>query len=360
MKQLPNLNLLKDKDKKKNFFIKILLNQFNSYLNSKFKISTVKNMNVSVLIISAVLFLIYLGIKLAAPQFLVGGNTIAKQENYKLKTTDSAVVNDASYKYVFNNGNDCFNSFPLGAPKVKFINSENNPTALFCYKKYATQYNSQTKTPIWSANVLKKSDFNGATYHERTNDFREDPHLKGNKASQKPSDYTRSGWDRGHLAPSGDFAYNQEIMSESYYMTNIAPQLPENNRQIWRDLESATRQLIKKKGIDELYVTTGILYYIPKDKRGDKEKYDGSIAEFHGIKVPSHFYKVIVDPKNGMSAAFLIPNTSEVIGKSYKNYLIKISDLEELVKINFHHNLDDETAELLENVNSGTLVKHMK
>ena len=61
-----------------------------------------------------------------------------------------------------------------------------------------------------------------------------------------------------------------------------------------------------------------------------------------------------------MSAAFLIPNTPEVIGKSYKNYLIKISDLEELVKINFHPNLDDETAELLENVNSGTLVKHMK
>ena len=69
--------------------------------------------------------------------------------------------------------------------------------------------------------------------------FVPDPQVKGSTAMNE--DYTRSGYDRGHLAPAGDMKWSAKAMRESFYLSNICPQKPKLNRGIWKDLEEQCR-----------------------------------------------------------------------------------------------------------------------
>ena len=69
----------------------------------------------------------------------------------------------------------------------------------------------------------------------RYDKFQADPKVRGAKAY--PSDYTRSGYDRGHMAPAGDMKWSETAMQESFYMSNVCPQNRNLNRGDWKDLE---------------------------------------------------------------------------------------------------------------------------
>lgn len=325
-----------------------MFKKINNFINKKMSISQVKLFHTFVFVIFLISFGLYIVFKMVLPQFIVGGENSQLKNNYKIKVNESSQASSVNYKYIFGDEDNCFKNFPLGAPELNYDIVDS--TALFCYGKYAVQYNTSTKTPVWESHVLQKSDFTKNNYVERTNDFREDENIKNNEVSSKPSDYTRTGYDRGHLAPAGDFAYNEKYMSESFIMTNIAPQAPQNNRGNWSHLEQSIRKLLKSKNVNELYVTTGILYYQNnKDKNSN-----GTLGEFNGIKIPTHFYKIIIEPQSGYSAAYLIPNTNQDGSNHFSNYLIKISDLEKITQINFHPNLDKQQSQVIE-VESGRL-----
>lgn len=329
--------------------MKKIFNDLNNTINKKIKKSNIKMLDGILTAIFVIAFFVYIVLKLVFPSMIVGGENNQAQKDYTIKTSESSHPSAGAYKYIFGNEKgDCFKNYPLGAPALKYDIADK--TALFCYSKYAVQYNTNTKTPIWESHVLKKSDFVGASYNERTNDFREDKNIEGMKISSKPSDYSRTGYDRGHLAPAADFSYSEKAMSESFIMTNIAPQAPQNNRQIWSQLEQSIRKLLKHKNIQELYVTTGILYY----KNSKDKNSTGVMAEFNGIQAPTHFYKIIIEPKTGQSAAYLIPNTNDVGGQPFSNFLISIRELEKYTKIDFHPNLSNKESQAIE-VNSGKL-----
>lgn len=312
-------------------------------------------LNVGLIMLVTLAFIAYLVIKSVAPDKIVGGQNPQIKNNYKASVEDSTLVDGTLYRKVFGDEANCHQHFPLGVA----VSSKANPekTALFCYGKYAVQYNTETKTPIWAAHVIKGEDFKKGEYVERTNDFREDKNIAGLKVSSKPQDYTRTGFDRGHLAPAADFSYNPKFMSESFYMTNIAPQAPNHNRQIWANLEKSVRQLSKHKAVKELYITTGVVYYHNKGlKFGDQ---NGTLGSFNGIQIPTYFYKVIVEPKSGHSAAYLIPNTNAVANQHHNNFLIKISELEKVAKVDFHSKLSKELKLKIEN-NSGGLARSLQ
>ena len=114
--------------------------------------------------------------------------------------------------------------------------------------------------------------------------FRED---KSILTSSKPSDYFGSGFDRGHMLPHAS-AWNEKMRTESFYMTNIAPQLPKTNRGAWRKIEETERELSDPYCI----VISGT---------------DGKIAKMGGkIRIPEGFWKVIYNPEKKIKKAFYI------------------------------------------------------
>ena len=95
---------------------------------------------------------------------------------------------------------------------------------------------------------------------ERTDRFREDKKVPSGSA--KPSDYTKSGYDRGHLCPAADMTHSAEAMEETFLMSNISPQLPVFNRGIWKSLEKQVRDWGEK---ERIYIVTGPVF---KDNKG--------------------------------------------------------------------------------------------
>ena len=115
------------------------------------------------------------------------------------------------------------------------------------HEGYTLRYRDQYKVADWVAYPLLAYETTGDA--DRKNEqFKPDPFVANGTAL--PSDYTRSGYDRGHLAPAGDFKFSQRMMRETFYMSNISPQAPQFNRGVWKELEEQVRAwAIRDKGI---------------------------------------------------------------------------------------------------------------
>ena len=94
---------------------------------------------------------------------------------------------------------------------------------------YALGYIEKHEQPAWVQYVLTADEVSRAMVN-RSDDFRADPYVPTGSAT--PQDYTRSGYDRGHLVPAADMGYSDRTMSESFYMSNMSPQDPQFNRGI--------------------------------------------------------------------------------------------------------------------------------
>lgn len=162
-----------------------------------------------------------------------------------------------------------------------------------CKLAYSAYYDPLTRGPLW---VAQRLSGNVSGDEPRTNDFRPDPDLPRG-ASPSNSDYARSGWDRGHMAPAEDFSRDPSAMSESFLFSNIVPQHPKNNRLAWKELESLTREWARTRG--EVYVISGPIYNngAPLERLGRSQ-----------VWVPTHVFKIIIDPRRGESLAFALPN----------------------------------------------------
>lgn len=166
-----------------------------------------------------------------------------------------------------------------------------------CHQAYSSYVDPVTRTPLWSAELLDGAGL-GAE-ETRTNDFRPDPEIPRDAQARSQRDFARSGYDQGHLSPAGDFrAYAPEVMSESFYYSNIVPQDADNNRHAWQKLEIFTRQWAQARG--KVYVVTGPIYSGGKTlgpPLGDSK-----------LAVPTHLFKAVVDYDRMEAIAFVLPN----------------------------------------------------
>ena len=103
-----------------------------------------------------------------------------------------------------------------------------NPDQVHKYTGFTLEYDESTEQAFWVAYELTRSEV--ARTVRRTDDFRPDPNISTGSAIL--SDYKGSGYDRGHLAPAGDMKFSRQTMIESFYMSNMSPQLPAFNRGI--------------------------------------------------------------------------------------------------------------------------------
>ena len=206
----------------------------------------------------------------------------------------------------------------------------NNSDQVLCRTGYAVGYNYQTKNADWVAYHVTKESVNAQ--FKRSNKFKADAELP-EYAQSTLSDYSKSGYDRGHLAPSAAMDFSQQSMQESFLLSNMSPQLPGFNRVGWRLLEEHVRDLANE--YQELYVVTGPIY----------EGNESSIGD--GVVIPSAFYKVILDPYYNDAIAFIVPHR-DVSGSELVNFVTTIDDVEQRTNLDFFANTSDDIENSME------------
>ena len=201
------------------------------------------------------------------------------------------------------------------------------------HSAYTLSYNDEHEQPNWVVHMVTKDILYGAV--SRTNDFRPDPNLKC--GSMDSVDYWNSGFDRGHLAPSADFRWSLNALSESYYYSNMSPQVADLNRGAWSKLENQGREW--SLDCNELFVVTGPVLKpnLPKVQQGSFR-----------LSIPEYYYKIFVDlygPEN-KAIAFIMPNKK--IDDPIMNYVVSIDEIEKKTGIDFFPTLNDSLEERLE------------
>src|SRR3954463_12227403 len=126
-------------------------------------------------------------------------------------------------------------------------------TTLLCNDAFAALASGVSRGPLWSAEHLTASSLTRARDVERQGTFHEEERLPPDDRAAL-SDYVRSGYDRGHMAPSGDMP-DRDAQQQSFSLANVVPQTPALNRHVWEGIESAVRHLAQRHG--ELYVVSG-------------------------------------------------------------------------------------------------------
>lgn len=183
-----------------------------------------------------------------------------------------------------------------------------------CFDGFAVLHSGLSRTPIWSAEYLTKARIREARSLVREDNFHAENRLPERERAEL-SDYSRSGFDRGHLAPNGDMATKSQQF-DSFSLANIAPQNGTHNRNVWRNIEEATRSLAISYG--EVYVVTGVLF---------QGKNIQSIGK--GVLVPSHFFKAVYIPSIDKAGVYYSVN-----GENDNTQILSLADFTTKTGIN--------------------------
>ena len=212
------------------------------------------------------------------------------------------------------------------------------------HRAYCLVYSEKHEQAKWVSHIISTEIKNGSV--GRTNDFRVDPLIKTGSAQESDyftkekingkTKYHGFGYDRGHLAPSADFKWSKIALSESYYYSNMSPQLAKFNRVAWAKLEGLLRNYVNENNV-QLFVITGPvltdnLKPIPLSK--------------NQLSVPRFFYKIAFDKVNQRAVCFLLPHKELEYPIEY--YAISIDSLELVTGINFFPSLDDNLENKIE------------
>jgi endonuclease G len=190
-------------------------------------------------------------------------------------------------------------------------------TQYLCKKSYAINYSYNTKTPNYVLEHLTPKMLSGNI--TRTNNFKEDSKIP-RKYRATINDYLNSGYDRGHMAPAGDFSFDLVSMKESFLLSNMIPQDATNNRGIWKVLEEHVRDM--SSYVPDTFVITGTIY--------------GADYRFIGnrVGIPESMYKVIIQPTINTMVAYEVPN-KPINSANLMPYKVTVSSLELKTGINF-------------------------
>lgn len=193
------------------------------------------------------------------------------------------------------------------------------------HRAYTVAFQTHWHQPRWVAYQLTRTEVGGG---EPRRKFTPDPAI----ASMTALDayYKNSGFDRGHLAPAADMAFDNEAMKQSFYFSNVSPQVPSFNRGIWKQLEERVRSWAAR--YDSLYIATGPLFL-----REDTAYVKGYLP------VPTHFYKALLVHSQGrwQAVAFCLPQ-SATGSESYWLYSLTVDSLQSVSGLDFFSLLPDE------------------
>ncbi|EDN69218.1 DNA/RNA endonuclease G [Beggiatoa sp. PS] len=152
---------------------------------------------------------------------------------------------------------------------------------------YSLGYSYEYKNSLWVSYIMSKGSIGIDV--DRSDEFYADPAIP-EKYRVQPEDFSNTGYDRGHLAPSAAIDFSRIANQQTFAMSNVAFQDPKLNRQAWGSLEKMVRSWTKTKG--KMYVITGPLF-------------DEKPKRINDVPVPSSFYKIIYAIEHDKSIGFI-------------------------------------------------------
>lgn len=229
----------------------------------------------------------------------------------------------------------------LGNPTNATTDVANEFNYLMIKPQYSLSYHRTNGRPNWVAWRLDSTWVGGAP---RQDDYRPDTTLPAGWYRVTDNDYSGSGYDRGHMCPSGDRTRSIPDNSATFLMTNFVPQLGANNQGPWNDFEIYTRTLASQG--NEVYIVTGPSGSI------------GTIAAGR-VAVPAVTWKVVLVIPNGSNdlsrinrgtRAFgiIVSNQPPITSNAWRNYRVTVDQVENLTGYNFFSNIPKNTQEIIE------------
>jgi endonuclease G len=214
----------------------------------------------------------------------------------------------------------------------------NQPTNYLLDKtQYAASYHRDKGRPNWVSWHLGSTWLGSAP---RQDDFRADTTLPAGWYRVQATDYSGSGFDRGHHCPSADRTATVADNSSTFLMTNMMPQSPDNNQGPWANLENYCRTLVSSG--NELYVVMG------GSGSGGTGSNGGTTTTVAGgkVAVPSQTWKVIIVLPSGTNdvarvttstrtIAVVMPNTQGIRTADWKTYRVSVDQVESITGYDF-------------------------
>ena len=157
-----------------------------------------------------------------------------------------------------------------------------------CFDAFAVLHSGDSKTPVFVAQRLNSKTLGGIK-RQKSDRFFADARLPQPERAEL-EDYKRSGYSRGHLAPSGDMA-TEAAMAQSFSLANMVPQAIRHNSGPWSKIEQDTRKYVQRAAGD-VYVITAPVFDSASPRIGP-----------NGVRVPSHLFKLVYDSHTGQAWA---------------------------------------------------------
>lgn len=185
---------------------------------------------------------------------------------------------------------------------------------IICNRHYITGYSYYFRQAKWALEIVDPDK----TDVERADNFRPDYRIPEIFRADL-ADYANSGYDRGHLVASANQAETELQNSETFLLSNMSPQEPKFNRNIWKQLEKSIRDLDARPKVLETYVICGPIFDFNR-----AVKTIGATDE-NGVTLPvphSYFKSVLTENNRGALNmwSFVIPN--KATNKPVEDFLV--------------------------------------
>jgi endonuclease G len=188
-----------------------------------------------------------------------------------------------------------------------------------CRIGYVVSYNRVRKNPDWVAWHLTSARATGC--RTRKSIFAVDKELPVGQRAEL-ADYKGSFYDRGHMAPNADFLWSLEAQRQSSLLSNMTPQIHSFNAGVWGRVEAMTRVWATDR--EEVYVVDGPLYEGQPINAIGKDK----------VAVPTHFFKIVYDPKAKEALAFVFPH-GQIKASAVAHFQMSVRDVEKRAGLDF-------------------------
>jgi DNA/RNA endonuclease G (NUC1) len=200
------------------------------------------------------------------------------------------------------------------------------------YRNYSFAWSQKDLVSVWVAYPLCKKYT--TKFVDRQDSWAYDPHL-GKGLSSAPFSNYAGDYARGHQLPSADRLCSKEANSQTFYGTNIAPQLNEHNEGIWANLENKVRSIANAS--DTTYVVTGCVV--------DGATEFSTDSDGNKITIPVAFFKALLRYQKGaanewIAAGFYTDHKKYSNNSDFKAISMSIDELEKKLGIDFFVNLE--------------------